>query len=261
MSTLVVAKKEFQDAIRSRTLLVVAALFTAFLSFYTYFSITIVTPGTPFEVGSLYLPVASVVVVIGTLLGYNAIVSERVSGSMLFLLGQPHTRRDVVIGKFLGRATVVTATVLIAFATVVPHFAVLAESPSFTAYAILVGKLLAIGVVFLGIAIAFSAALRSQTVATWGAIGIAVLFAFVWDTVLIITRISLFPPNSPVPNWFHLLQRIDPKYAFIDAQAVELSTDSAPFYLDTWFAVVILGFWLLVPLGLASLRFGRGDLA
>jgi ABC-2 type transport system permease protein len=255
MSTLLVARKEFQDAIRSRTLLAVAGLFTAFVAFYTYFTFAMLTPGQPAEVADLYLAVASVVAVVGTLLGYNAIVGERVSGSLKYLLGAPHTRRDVVVGKFLGRAAVVAVTVLVAFAIVGAHFAVLAESPSVTAYARLVGKMVVLGVVFVAIAIAFSAALRSTTVATWGAIGLAILFAFAWDTVLLIIKASVVPPEHPVPSWLSLLYRLDPKYAFMNVSG------SAPFYLEPWFAVVILGGWILVPLGLGYLRFQRGDLA
>jgi ABC-2 type transport system permease protein len=255
MSTLLVAKKEFQDAIRSRTLVIVAGLFTAFVAFYTYFTFAMQTPGQPAEVADLYLAVASVVSIVGTLLGYNTIVDERASGSLKYLLGAPHTRRDVVVGKFLGRAAIVAVTVLVGFAVVVAHYAVLAASPSFTAYARLGGKMVVLGVVFVAIAIAFSAAIRSTTVATWGAIGLAILFAFAWDTVLLIIEASVVPPRSPVPNWLALLKRLDPKYAFMNVSG------PAPFYLEPWFGVVILGGWIVVPLGLGYLRFERGDLA
>lgn len=258
MSTLLVARKDFQDAIRSRTLLIVASLFTAFLAFYTYYTFAMATPGEPAAVADLYRPVASVVAVVGTLLGYNAIVGERASGSLKFLLGQPHTRRDVVIGKFLGRAAVVAVTVLVGFAVVGAHYAVLAESLSVTAYARLAGKILVLGVVFVAIAIALSAALRSATAATWGAVWLAFLFAFVWDSVLAIIKTVLFTSET-LPPWYYLFARLNPKYAFDQIKAGALET--TPFYVEAWFGGVILAGWLLVPLGLAYLRFERGDLA
>lgn len=258
MSTLLVAKKDVQDAIRSRTLLIVAALFTAFLAFYTYFTFAMVTPGQPAEVADLYLPVASVVSVVGTLLGYNAIVGERASGSLKVLFGAPHTRRDVVVGKFLGRAAVVAVTVLIGFAVVGAHYAVLAESLSFTAYARLGGKILVLGVVFVSIATAVSAALRSTTVATWGAIGLAILFAFGWDSVLAVLKTFLFTSET-IPPWFYVIKRLDPKYAFDHIEASALAT--TPFYLEPWFGILILCGWIVVPLGLGYLRFERGGLA
>lgn len=259
MNTLLVAKKDFQDAIRSRLLLIVAGLFTAFLAFYTYYKFAMVTPAEPAVVADLYRAVASVVAVVGTLLGYNAIVGERESGSLKFLLAQPHTRRDVVVGKFLGRAAVVAVTVLVAFAVVGAHYAVLVESsPSFTAYARLSGKILVLGVVFVSIAIAFSAAVRSATVATWGAVWLAFLFAFVWDSVLAVIKTFMFTSQT-LPPWYYLIARFNPKYAFEPIEATAL--DTTPFYLEAWFGGVILTGWLLVPLGLAYLQFQRGDLA
>lgn len=261
MSTLVIAKKDFQDAIRSRTLFILAGLFTAFLAFFTYHQFLMANPSQPTRAGELYSTVASVVTVIGTLLGYKAIVGERETGSLKFLLGQPHTRRDVVVGKFLGRAAVVVVTVFVAFAVVAAHYAVLSVSPSVTAYALLTGKIAVLGVVFVAIAIAFSAALNSATVATWGAIGLVIVFSFGWETVLELVSDAIFSSTNPIPNWFYLLQQLNPKWAFLDIAPTYGTGGEIPFYLESWFAVVILGAWIVVPLALAYLQFQRSDLA
>ncbi len=259
MSILLVAKKDFQDAIRSLTLVAVVGAFTAFLAFKTYFEFTM-TPMTTTTASDLYQSSANAVAVIGTLLGYKSIVGERESGSLKFLLGMPHTRRDVVLGKFIGRAAVVVVTVIVGFVVVSAHYAVLADSPSLTAYAVLVGKLLVPGVVFVAIALAFSAANRSAMVATWGAIVLAIVFAFAWDTVLNMIESLMLPPDAAIPNWFHLVTRLNPKFFYIDANTLELG-NSAPFYLEPWFGGVIVAGWLLIPLGLAYLLFERSDLA
>lgn len=254
MSSLLIAKKDFQDAIRSRTLFAVVALFTAVVAGMIYYTLTMVSPAEPAELTDLHGYMANFVAVVGTLLGYNAIVGERESGSLQFLLGQPHTRRDVVVGKLLGRAAVVTVTVLVAFAVVAAHYAVLADAPSFTNYARFAGKMMVLGVVFVAISVAFSALVRSTTVALWGAIGLAILFAFVWDSVLSVINTLLINSDS-TPNWYDLITRLNPKHAFMNVR------EPSTFYLEPWFGVVILGGWILVPLGLAYLRFERGDLA
>ncbi|UPM44163.1 ABC transporter permease subunit [Halocatena salina] len=259
MSMLQVAKKDFQDAIRSLTLVAVVGGFTAFLAFYTYYQFTM-SPMTTTTAADLYQSTANVVVVIGTLLGYKSIVGERESGSLKFLLGAPHTRRDVVVGKFLGRAAVVVVTVVVGFAVVGVHYAVLADSPSLMAYALLIGKLLIPGVVFVAVALAFSAANRSTTVATWGAIVLAIVFAFAWDTVFSIIQSFMLPPDAATPNWLHLIIRLNPKFFYMDSNTLELG-DTAPFYLEPWFGGVIVAGWLLIPLGLAYLLFERSDLA
>lgn len=76
------------------------------------------------------------------MLGYRAIVGERESGSLKFLLGLPHTRRDVILGKLIGRVSTVTVAVLVGFAIVGVHLLVIAETFSVAAYALLDGGLI-----------------------------------------------------------------------------------------------------------------------
>ncbi len=265
MSTLVIAKKDFQDGIRSRALFLIGGLFTEFMALLTYFIFELARSPSlrasgSIEAAALLNPVGILVPILGTMLGYNAIVGERESGSLKFLLGLPHTRRDVVLGKLIGRAAIVTVTVLVGFAVIGIHFAVLADSFSLAAYTLVAGKMVVIGVVFVAIGIAFSAAARSSTVATWGAVGTALLFAFLWDVVLFIVNMSTFDLSGGGPDWFYLLERLNPRHAFKAGGALGSASEPAPFYLDPWFGVVILGGWLVVPLGLAYLRFQRGDL-
>jgi len=122
MSTLAVAKKDFRDSIRSRALLVITVLFAlltgggAFVSSWA---------GEILEVGgdqttldlllALQTPASFIVPIIALLIGYGAISRERESGSLKFLLGLPHTRRDVIFGKVLGRTAVVAVSITIGF--------------------------------------------------------------------------------------------------------------------------------------------------
>ena len=265
MSTLAVAKKDFQDGIRSRALLVVTGLFTTFIAVLTYFYIEYgATAGGSSQatavINSLSNPVSIFLPLLGTVLGYKAIVGERESGSLRFLLGLPHTRQDVVVGKLLGRASIVAVTVLIG--TVIAGLILVARLGTLPigAYARFTGTMVVLGIVFVAIAIAFSAATRSATVATWGAVGLVILFAFLWDTVLLIVKgfVVTDIDRSP-PEWLFFLKRLNPRNTF-DA-AVGGISGPTPFYLELWFGIVIFGVWLVVPLGLAYLRFQRGDLA
>ncbi len=259
MSTLLVAKKDFQDAIRSRSLLGVSFLFTSFLAFLLYYKITLETPAEPFSLSELYLPMASVVALVGTLLGYNAIAGEIESGSVLFLLGTAHTRTDVLFGKLLGRGAVVAVTVLVGFAVCAPHYAVLIETPpEILTYAGLAGKILSLGVVFVSIAIGFSSVFQSETLAVWGGVCLAVGFSFGWDSFLAVVKTVLFT-SLTLPPWYYLLTRLNPKYAYLSIDGAAL--EYAPFYLDAWFGLVILAGWVIAPLGIAYWQFNRGDLA
>lgn len=265
MSTLAVAKKDFQDGIRSRALFVVMGLFTMFTAVLTYFYIEYgATAGGSSQatavINSLRNSVSIFLPLLGTMLGYKAIVGERESGSLKFLLGLPHTRRDVVFGKFLGRASIVAVTVLVGIAIAGIILAARIGTIPITPYARFTGTMIMLGSVFVAVAIAFSAATRSPTVATWGAVGLVLLFAFLWDTVLLVVNSATFDVRGGGPNWFYLLKRLNPRHAFTGGSALGTGSDPVPFYLDPWFGVVIMGFWLIVPLGLATLRFEREDL-
>jgi ABC-2 type transport system permease protein len=276
MSTLAVAKKDFQDGIRSRSLQFIVTLFTVFLALLLYYQLYM-SPSIllgEFRKSAMIInwvvsQVNILIPILGTMLGYKAIVSERESGSLRFLLGLPHTRRDVMLGKFIGRSAIVVVTVLVGFTVVGIQFAVVSDLFSFSVYALAAGKMAVLGIVFVAIAIAFSTAIRSSMMATWGAIGLAILFTFLWKAVLIVVKSFVRPPipdtgYGPMPlppDWFFLLKRLNPRYAFKDASELGLGNNPAPFYLDPWFGGVILAGWLLVPLGIAYLRFQRSDIA
>lgn len=122
----------------------------------------------------------------------------------------------------------------------------------------IVGTMLGLGIVFVAIAIAFSTATRSSTVATWGAVGLTILFAFLWDGFLLFVKTAFVADiNNTPPDWFSLVKRLNPRNAFDVALG---GTGPVLFYLEPWFGIVIFGGWLVVPLGLAYLRFERMDL-
>ncbi|RRJ31846.1 ABC transporter permease subunit [Halocatena pleomorpha] len=274
MSTFVIARKEFEDAIRSRALIVMTTLFAAVLAMLVYYQLYVAQAAQMAELRTAESVISWIgtqmtilVPVLGTMLGYKAIVAERESGSLQLLLTLPHTRRDVVLGKFLGRSAVVVVSVLLGFALVGIQFAASSELFSLSVYVMAAVKTAIIGITFVAIAIAFSTAMRTSMMAMWGAIGLTLLFVFLWDSVLVLVEsvVERTPENSPVgpvselPDWYYLIKRLNPRHAFEDVTPYSVELDV--FYLEPWFAVVILGVWLVVPLGLAYLRFERGDLA
>lgn len=290
MSSLVVAKKEFADGIRSRSLLVLVALFALLLAVDAYLHVktfpsdtwaTMNAANRTFSIiRSLLAQTAILMPIIGTFLGYNAIAGERESGSLKLLLGLPHTRRNVVLGKLLGRSAIITVAVLAGFSVGGIVMFALIDAVVFGYYAVFTGMTILLGVVFVSTAIAFSSAVRSPTVATWGAVGLALLFVFGWESIVVIVGViadqfglAAPPPGTPPwrdPYWLIFLRDINPTHAFSDAvKAVgrgmmtgsfEYVGLNRPFYLEWWFRFVVLGFWLVVPLGVASLRFQRTDL-
>jgi ABC-2 type transport system permease protein len=277
MSTIAVAKKDFRDGIRSWLVIGLIVLFALFIAGVVYFATEIspITQGTPQMIkllGAMIGPTYILLPIVGTMVGYKAIVGERTSGSLKFLLGLPHTRRDVVFGKLLGRSGIVTVAVLVGFA--VGGVVLYAFSTAFAldVFLIYTAVTILLGVTFVSIAIAFSSITRSASVATAGAITLVLVFTFFWQVFLALVRyagetLGLIGASQPSPEWYLFVRDLHPIGAYRNAILALLNAISPgtppvtePFYLQHWFGFVILGFWLIVPIGLAYLRFDRADL-
>ena len=279
MSMITVAKKDFRDSIRSQVLIGLILLFVLFVAGIAYYYTEVAPVGTAREapmmtavLSSMLLPVYSLLPIVGTLVGYKALVSERESGSMKFLLGLPHTRQDVVVGKLLGRSGIVTIAVLAGFVVGGAVLYTLTSRFVFTDYAFFTLLTVLLGVTFVSIAIAFSSFTDSSSIATAGAIVLTLLFIFLWNGFLAliynaaeyISLVEASATSSPV--WYLFLQQLNPASSYTAVVNGLLYPDAepflqnAPFYLENWFGFVILLLWLFVPIGFAIIRFQRSEI-
>jgi ABC-2 type transport system permease protein len=110
-----VAKKEFKDSVRSKGLWILALLFTtAFIApvaLALYFDIGVGAQGEGLGMqlllSQVYLNMVTLLLpIVAIFVGYAAISKERTSGSLKILLSLPFSRRDVIVGKVLGRCAV-----------------------------------------------------------------------------------------------------------------------------------------------------------
>lgn len=175
MSTLAVARKDFKDVRRAKTLWLVIGLLGLIAGLLAYvFDGGSTTPDQEL-VENLFRSIAGInaillpiVVLIAT---YLAIAGERESGSIKFLLGLPNSRRDVVLGKLLSRLTMVGVAVAVMFVVgllvALVRFAVFPAGVFFGLFAMT----LLYGAVFVGVAIAMSSITASRSRAVAGAVG------------------------------------------------------------------------------------------
>jgi len=286
MSVKAVAIKDFKDGIRSRLLWGLMALFFVSVTGFTYLA----TRGGVDEAGegallatlgfSAILAIVVLIPVTGLVVSIKSIVREREMGSIRILLSLPHTRGEVVLGKFIGRSGLLASAILVGF---VPAAGILfiriGEFPILELVVFLL-TLILFGVIFVGIGIAVSAFMRTETRATVAGIGIFFLFYF-WDSIFqfINNEIGLLSGNA-----LTFVLRFDLFIVFLDAFNALLALDqdvdnttaadtaailgaqqngeaiAQPFYLQHWFAFIILALWLTVPLAIGYLRFQRIDL-
>lgn len=119
-----VAKKEFQDALRSRGFWLLAVLFTVLfinpVAQQLYFSPETSRFAQEFGMQQLiqryYLSLVTFLLpIVAIFAGYAAISKEQSTGSIKVLLSLPHSRREVIVGKIVGRCGVVGVPLLISF--------------------------------------------------------------------------------------------------------------------------------------------------
>lgn len=277
MSWAVVARKDFEDAIRAKTLWVLVALFSLLIAVSTWYFGEVQASGNGGLPGqeliiSLLLPTSILLPAIGIMVGYKAIVGERDSGSIKVLLSLPHTRRDVLVGKFVGRAAVVSAAVVLGFLIGAVVFAVFAESFALLEYVQFLALTIVLGAVFVGIAVGFSASTRSGTIAIAVGIALVLLFTILWN---ILTRLLVFVLNELLnlaPGTLidirGLMNSINPTNAYYRLMVTLFDGSGGGggpfggngFYTEPWFAVAVLAFWLIGPLLVGYWRFESAEL-
>lgn len=278
MSAIAVAKKDFRDAVRSRALIALTVVFVLFTVAGAYIG-TAVSGLLGDEVGStfdlvlaLQSPASFLVPILAFLIGYGAIAGEREHGSLKFLLGLPHTRSDVVVGKVLGRTAVVAVAILIGFAAGIAALFAFTGSVSPFEYLAFTVLTVLLGFVYVCVAVGISATTKSTTRAAIGVLGLLVVFWFLWgilgQLLLYLATGSPFP-QPPVPDWYLLHNSVLPGSAYQSAitavldgsPAIESLTDGGvPVFARPWFGFVYLALWAIVPLAVGLWRFDRVDL-
>ena len=265
-----IARKDIRDAIRTRTLLIVVALFALIGGAMGYLSTTTGEPSTLAEtlplvaVGSMTLFVP--IVALGV--SYESIVGPRTSGALQFLLGLPYSRGDYALGTYVGRATIVAVGVLSAFVALAVGAGVrgIVVSPSTTLLACLL--VVALGVVFVAIGLSISLSARSTGAAGALAFGAFLVLFFFWSSLpgAIAYLANGFSAPETLPGWAPYVRSLNPVASvqlLLDYVAgpatsaggfVGVGVDS-----PTLAVAVVLGWMTVVP-AVAFRRFRDDDL-
>ncbi|WP_158056342.1 ABC transporter permease subunit [Halorussus halophilus] len=286
MSWAVVARKDFEDAVRSRMLWGIVALFAGLIALSVFVpsllsdDLSVITGyGVATEFAKTLVPITALVA------AYLAIAGERESGSIKILLGAPHSRSDVTLGKLVGRSGVVVVGVVAGFLVAGAVGALVYGELPVIKFLSVTALTALLGVAFVGIAVGISAATSTRSRAMALAIGVFFVFALLWDLVslgLTYLRTGSLPvPGATVPAWQLLVERLNPSAAFgqLVNSVLEAGSNAAtgqaggqaggiaaqvsgpvPFYLQDWFMFVLLAAWVVVPVVLGHLRFQRTDL-
>lgn len=278
MSWTTVARKDFQDARRSRVLWALSAVFLVLAagvaSLYAFVPAVTADPevSTVGLLGFLASPVTLFVAVASVVVCYKSVAGETESGSGKLLLSLPHTRRDIVLGKVVGRGLVLAIPVAIGL--VVMLAVVFAGGVPFSPvnYAVFVVVTLFFTLAYVAVFVGVSASTPSTTRAATISVLLLVLFEIAWDIVPLgawfvangfqMPSAFLAGNLGARPDWVTFLSQVPPSGAYQNAIGGFLSgsSGSEAFFLTNWFSLVVLTLWALVPLAIGSTRYQRTDL-
>jgi ABC-2 type transport system permease protein len=274
-SVLAIARKDFDDAVRSKVIWLLGVLFTAFFGLVAILpllpdpiGLLFGAPSTEVYLGDLRFPVSVLFPIIGLMLGYKSIVGELQSGTGKILHTLPHTRLDVVVGKFLGRTIILWLT--LSLGLVVALFVMIVFYDTSDIVLLLQFGFLSMvfSAAWVSIGVGISSIARSTGVAAVLVVGI---FFFLWISDFV-RRILLFLLERDLglggdpPTWFTVTGVLAPGNAYNlalpDSIARVGAARMAPeeFYTSPEVGLAILCAWIVLPVVLGYLRFQRTDL-
>ncbi|ELZ27708.1 multi-copper enzyme maturation ABC transporter permease [Halosimplex carlsbadense 2-9-1] len=190
-----VAKKEFRDAIRSKGLWVLSFLFTALFvipaarNWWTLRNAQQVPRrlqefGLQVAISRPYLDIVTLLVpIVVVFAAYAAVSDERTSGSLKVLLSLPFSRRDVIVGKVVGRSAVVGVPLLAALGLTGLFFAVSPFTFKAGVFAWFVLYTVAFTVVFTAVVVSISGAMSTNLRSLAGAGIVYFYLSFGWNAL------------------------------------------------------------------------------
>lgn len=264
-----IARKEVGDAYRSWRLQLLVFFFAVIGSAIGYLVDQNAARG-------LVVLLAFLAPLVGLAFTHHTIVQKRTTGELSVLLGLPFSRRNIVLGAFVGR-TAILLSALASLAVGVVVFGVVGGHPPELqplAGALLISAI--IGTIFVSLAIGLSAAVRRSSAASGGVFGAYLLFALQLWTLLpngVLYLINGFQLPSTEPTWALAFDQLSP-FAAVRNAATPVFPDltrvfplvgasvpeSPPLYMEPWFAGVVALLWLVLPVVFGYIRFERTDL-
>lgn len=187
-SALAFARRELRDAVSSRWFLLYTVAFAVLAVGVSFMSLagtgSYGFAGFSRTAAGLLNLVMLVVPLMAITAGAGAIAGERERGTLLYLLAQPVSRLEVLLGKFLGLAVAIVASLCLGFGLSAAALAWRAGGVGAGSFLALVGMACLLGVVMLAVGMCISAASRKTGVAT----GVGL---FVWLTLVFLSDLGL----------------------------------------------------------------------
>lgn len=263
-----IAGKEFWDRIRNRWVLAVALVFTAFALVIAYAGGAqqgaVGFRSIEVTIASLVSLVIYLIPLIALVLGFDAIVGERERGSLDLLLSMPITRLELLVGKFLGLSGALAFSTLAGFGLVGVVLSPQLDLNALFHYAGFIVSSVLLGMAFLSLAVMISVFAADRTRASGLAIAVWFFFVLVFD-LLLLGALVLTGGNygGEIFPWLMLANPAD-VFRVLNIFSLDevrnlygLATVFPEGLAAPWKLGLVMGLWIVAPLGVAAWRFRK----
>ncbi len=194
-TVLILTRKEIRDAARNRWFGLFAAAFTLLTLALSWMALSGVgsygVAGFGRTTAAMINMVLLIVPLMGITLGAMSIASDRERGALAYVMAQPVTLLEVMLGKFFGLALALTAALLIGFGLSGLLVAMLGSTSQIAHFVVLTALTILLAIVSLSVGILVSTGLRKGATAIGIALFLWLTFAFLSDLGLMGTAIVL----------------------------------------------------------------------
>lgn len=269
---LIVAVKEFRDAVRNRWAFSLTLVFALLALGIAYFGASASGVVGFTSLATTLVSLASLAIflipLIALLLAYDSIVGEEEQGTLLLLLAYPITRTQLLAGKFLGHAAVLALSIALGFGIAALLIGwltnELGERELWQAFGIFIVSAILLGWSFVAIAYVASAWAREKSQAAGGALLVWFWFVLIFDLILL--GLLVISSDSTNNAWLSYLLFLNPADLFrvvnlAGFEAVRSYTGLGTLATGALFQpsilIASLLVWVILPLAAAAWLFNR----
>jgi len=263
-----IALKELRNGIRNRWILVLSLILLLLAWVISYFGTASAGKagfgGFDVTIVSLVSLVAFLIPIVSMTMGFDSIVGESEGKTLDLLLTMPISRMEIFIGKFFGYAFSMIFSVALGFGLAGALILWQTGSGQLGSYVIFVGNTILLGLVFLSLSMAVSAAVSERSRAIGWVIFFWFFFVLIFDLVfvgiLVATKGAM--PDLLVSGLLYL--NPTDLFRLVSLSGIEgvktaygLSTLTQQQLLQPWLLYTGIGIWMLLPLLVGYLFFKR----
>lgn len=266
-----IAQKEIRDALRNRWFIIFTV---AFAGLALALSALIQPGGTQLRMMSYSRTAASLinlvllfVPLIGLTLGSANLAGDRETGALLYLLAQPVNRAEVLLGKYLGMAGALLATLTLGFGAAGAALALQGSIQDAGGYLLTVVLAYLLALAMLSLGFLMSIAARKTTAALGGALFLWLFLVFIGDLGIMGTAVAM---QMPIETVF-FIAALNPLQMFKIASILTIQANlevlgPAGLYATDQFGGLLLplllaglALWIVLPLAGAAVLFSRQE--